>query len=620
MAMLNFKHGKYENLFKKDGQGQLQVPISNGTIYVTTDEKAMYVDLNNERIRLSQMITLDTIKEWEGLQPPYSTEAFYYISQANALLKYTGTEWVQLNSTKDLDDRLTEVEKYGALISGLDNRVDKAESDIETHATAIVGLRGDRDELKRLTGYVGAFAVAPSEHAENDIYFNTADAKFYIYRAASGWSEYGNLPTEIENLRVLVSSAPTDANFKALQETVGALNTLVQGIDTDVSTLKDDVSGLKTWKEEMVGTTLPGMVNATKAAQDKADAVETTINDATNGLKAAHEKAGAAQTTANEAEANAQQALKDAKAANDNAETRVKIEDFEEFKTENTNAIADAKKAGTDAQTAAEAAAEAASAAQQAADAAQAAIDDKDTGLGAAHTKAANAQQAADNAQKAADDAQGEIDALEVVVGDANSGLVKKANDNAEAINGLNQSLDAEIADREEAIADLKSEIENKLQAADAMKFAGTVAEFNDLPVPSDVEGAEVVVEKGATYKATEAFTMVGENDDVILVHIGDLLIANGEEDADGKLTTVKWEHVPSGYVADYNPEMSVSEDAGTVFIKLTSGHAKDGDGNAANDVGDLGAFAFEADADSALTVSVDVNNKITMGMSWGSF
>jgi hypothetical protein len=75
MSMLNFKHGSYKNLFNDDGS--YKVALNNGTIYVTTDEKAMYVDLDNTRIRLSQIITLDTY-DWQQLPPPYSTEAFYY--------------------------------------------------------------------------------------------------------------------------------------------------------------------------------------------------------------------------------------------------------------------------------------------------------------------------------------------------------------------------------------------------------------------------------------------------------------------------------------------------------------------------------------------------------------
>jgi hypothetical protein len=90
MAMLNFRHGLHSKLIEKDVNGQLVVPVSNGTIYVTTDEKAMYVDLNDSRIRLGQIVTLEDVSAWQAMQPPYSEEAFYYIAKENALIKYTG--------------------------------------------------------------------------------------------------------------------------------------------------------------------------------------------------------------------------------------------------------------------------------------------------------------------------------------------------------------------------------------------------------------------------------------------------------------------------------------------------------------------------------------------------
>ena len=63
MAMLNFKYGLHKNLPAfKSGE-------NIGTIYVTTDEKAMYVDLDGGRIRLSQIITC-TYAEWNALKPP----------------------------------------------------------------------------------------------------------------------------------------------------------------------------------------------------------------------------------------------------------------------------------------------------------------------------------------------------------------------------------------------------------------------------------------------------------------------------------------------------------------------------------------------------------------------
>lgn len=128
MSMLNFKYGSFKNLPEVSN-------ATNGTIYVTTDEKAMYVDLDNTRIRLSQIITLADTKEWQDLVPPYSTEAFYYIVEANALLKYNGTgsdeKWTQINSTTALSEALT----------ALATKVGGIETTVGQHGTAITGIQ-----------------------------------------------------------------------------------------------------------------------------------------------------------------------------------------------------------------------------------------------------------------------------------------------------------------------------------------------------------------------------------------------------------------------------------------------------------------------------------------------
>ena len=50
MAMLKFNRGLYSALKDK--------AIVNGNVYITTDEKAMYVDIDNQRIRISQIIDI----------------------------------------------------------------------------------------------------------------------------------------------------------------------------------------------------------------------------------------------------------------------------------------------------------------------------------------------------------------------------------------------------------------------------------------------------------------------------------------------------------------------------------------------------------------------------------
>lgn len=86
---LKFKKGLFADL-----DAATKVP---GTIYVTTDEHAMYVDVSAEsRIRIGDIIQVDSART---AQPPFSTAAIYYFIEENALMKWDGESWVQLNST-----------------------------------------------------------------------------------------------------------------------------------------------------------------------------------------------------------------------------------------------------------------------------------------------------------------------------------------------------------------------------------------------------------------------------------------------------------------------------------------------------------------------------------------
>ena len=68
--MLQFKMGRF-----KDDQGNLilnNAPKKAGTVYVTTDEKAMYVDVDDStRIRIGDIIQLESAKT---ATPPFSTD------------------------------------------------------------------------------------------------------------------------------------------------------------------------------------------------------------------------------------------------------------------------------------------------------------------------------------------------------------------------------------------------------------------------------------------------------------------------------------------------------------------------------------------------------------------
>ena len=90
-------------LFKKGLLANLPKTYAAGTFYVTTDERAMYLDVDDStRIRLGDFIQVDTIADLpsEGA----STTALYYVVDSNILAKWNGEDWTQINKQPSIDD------------------------------------------------------------------------------------------------------------------------------------------------------------------------------------------------------------------------------------------------------------------------------------------------------------------------------------------------------------------------------------------------------------------------------------------------------------------------------------------------------------------------------------
>lgn len=103
-------------LFKKGLLANLPAAKAAGTFYVTTDERALYLDVDDStRIRIGDFQEFANLKALQGNTNP-STSALYYIADLNVLAKYNGSEYVQIN----LDTGATSIEVTGEgnVISG----------------------------------------------------------------------------------------------------------------------------------------------------------------------------------------------------------------------------------------------------------------------------------------------------------------------------------------------------------------------------------------------------------------------------------------------------------------------------------------------------------------------
>lgn len=95
--------------FKKGLLANLPAAIAEGTFYITTDERALYLDVDGTtRVRIGDFQEFATLTALQANSNP-STTALYYVTELNCLAKWDGTKYVQIN----LDTGATSVEVTG---------------------------------------------------------------------------------------------------------------------------------------------------------------------------------------------------------------------------------------------------------------------------------------------------------------------------------------------------------------------------------------------------------------------------------------------------------------------------------------------------------------------------
>ena len=487
MALLKFKIGE---------QSRLPAGYTEGAVYITTDEKAMYVDYKNgdklDRIRIGQIQCL-TSAEWETMQPPFSPEVFYYITNINALVRYDATEgkWVQINSTeairKDIADLKTEL--YGA-----DGKTG-LKGDVATLKTKVDGLVSTGGEANLVNDVkVNGTSVVTDKVA--NITLGALGSKDKVAVADLAEDVTTKFTTIEGDVSTLKTSSATKTELQAAQNTLqGAINTANQtiaGVDAKLGTRFGETNTVEkavTALEETVGghTTTIGQhaealgtlngkvaINITDIAQLKTDVVNNAnaAGAAQSTADQAVRDAAAAQGTANTAVTNAATAQSTADTAKGLAETnksdisaltgRVKtIEDTYATDTEVTNVKTELEGKITDAS-----------------ELAQQGVDDAATAKGVADNALSKANSNATSIENLTKTVGNKVDTdtyttkigeLEGLIGTNTTGVAdakaeaKKAQDKANENAGL-------ITGHDTRISGLESKLKN---VANAMDFIG---------------------------------------------------------------------------------------------------------------------------------------------------
>ena len=232
--------------FKKGLLANLPSSYAAGTFYVTTDEKAMYLDIDDStRIRLGdfqEFATLDALKA--NVNP--STTAMYYIDDLNVLAKWNGTEYIQINT----DTGVTSVE-----VVGEGNAVTAASYDATT---------------RKLTLTMGeTFATK----AEFDAYVESNNQAL-ADEIANRENAVQGVQDAIDALDVKVGDIPEDATATTV---IGYVDEKVVAINSDADSLAGRVKAIE--DDYLVAVDKTELSNAINAEKERAEGIESGLDN-----------------------------------------------------------------------------------------------------------------------------------------------------------------------------------------------------------------------------------------------------------------------------------------------------------------------------------------------------
>lgn len=269
MALVNFRKGLLANL---------PATKTAGTFYVTTDERAMYLDVDaSTRIRLGDFQEFATVEALTA-NPNPSTTALYYVSDINCLAKWNGSEYIQINK----DTGMTSVEVTGEGNAITAAVYDAAGRKLTLTKGATYMTEADVDsKVKVVSDYVGTI---PNTYTEtNVIAYINKKAEETLSSATGGSSEsaasvLAALNTyKAENDPKVEANATAAANAKSAADAAQAAADAAQA---DVDTLDGKVGTVAE------GKTVVGLISDAQTQADKGVADAATAQAAADAAQA----------------------------------------------------------------------------------------------------------------------------------------------------------------------------------------------------------------------------------------------------------------------------------------------------------------------------------------------
>lgn len=175
-------------------QANLPTAITNGTVYVTTDEHAMYVDLGGERIRLGDFIIVDKVASLPTSPAPHQA-ALYYAVAENILCRYNGTKWVQINSQKTLAALITDITTSYSATSNVGTATIKLSGEDGSSEQATVKVSSGNTDTITVTSDSAKGLVIKSANTIKSTSASLASNKLTLTETTSGYGADGTALT-----------------------------------------------------------------------------------------------------------------------------------------------------------------------------------------------------------------------------------------------------------------------------------------------------------------------------------------------------------------------------------------------------------------------------------------
>lgn len=278
--------------FKKGLLANLPSSYAAGTFYVTTDERAMYLDIDDStRIRLGDFIQVDAVANLPSAGA--STSALYYCVAENILAKWNGSTWTQINKQPTAEEMKTLL-GLGAMAY----KSEVAEGDLNTDLAAKINAasgaqhtHANKDLLDTYTQTNADLADAVAKkHAHT---FNETELNKIVEGDVAKWNGVAadHLTaadkTALEDAIKDAKKAGTDANT-ALESYKVTNDARVLAVEEDIADIVDGTNGVLAQAKKYADDEIAAAKNEISA---EIDADVKVVNDALEAYKTSNDTA-----------------------------------------------------------------------------------------------------------------------------------------------------------------------------------------------------------------------------------------------------------------------------------------------------------------------------------------